>query len=255
MSLYEEDYMETVIEEKKKFKRFCVFLQEANHGIYNKDPRLKYLTKLVSDSIKNKLELMKNKFEPINDKIYDIELETLPPSKKEDLEIDVSWNIRYIEEEQKTKLFKKASASYRFYQAHIEVVLIKSGVNHPEFLQEVKDFVDEDLNIILYHEIKHVLDRIDKKLTKIAKKIPTEADILSGKYQSLDKEIYNFLLSIIGEIEGIKKREPTLSYSEVIKKSKVYDRYVPHMKTSKQNTLKGKLVDFWIDTYGKKSLH
>lgn len=258
MSFYGEigDYEKNLEYEKMKFKTFIQFLTESNHGIYNKDRRLKYLTKLIYESIRDKVNTLHNKFENISDKIYDIELERLAPSKNRDpVEIDISWSIRYIEQEHKTTIYKKAQATYRFYHGQIEIVLIKSGVNHPEFLQEVKAFVEEDLNVILYHEVKHILDRIDRKLIKGFGKEPSQDDIINGKYQSHDSEIHNFLLSIIGEIEGIVKRNPDLSYSEVIKLSKTYHKYLPPMETSKQNMIKGKLVDFWIETYGKKSLH
>jgi hypothetical protein len=95
------------------------------------------------------------------------------------------------------------------------------------------------------------LDRIDKKLVSTKNK---HLDLAGGKYQSQDKEIYNFLLSLIGEFETIVDENPNISFTDAVRKSQLYHRILDPMDVDKRNKVKGKLVDFWKETYGLDNL-
>ncbi len=248
-------------ESKIKYKRFIDFLSESNHGIYNKDVRLKFLVNKLIDSIKLQFNLLTiNRFENISGIISNIEIETHPPAIKELLDIDIHWKIikDNFEPEYRENFFKLGQAIYDLVKgkAYINILLVKAeSQTKGNFYNEVKDFIENDLKTVLLHEIKHILDRIDKRnnYRKIPK--PSELSYENGKYQSSDRKIYNFLLTLIGEIEKIKNKNPELCFTNVIKKSKWYHKILDPMDQNKRNKLKSKLIDFWIENYGTDDLN
>lgn len=240
-----------------RFKKFCELITEANHGIYNKDERLLSLVNLILDDIKSaELTLP---FTKISGQINKHTIKTQPPAEYNIKNVSIIWQILKsdVETEFRQKFFEQASVQYNPVNELITINFVfnkEDSQSEKSFKQEIKQFISKDLKEILLHEVKHILDRIDKRISN--KTIPrNRMNYEDGKYQSLNKEIYNFLLTLIGEFDKIAIKYPGISFTAAIEKSKWYNKILDPMPERDKKTVKGKLIDFWIDNYGMDTLH
>ena len=115
------------------------------------------------------------------------------------------------------------------------------------FNRKLVDYIQHDIDIDMYHEVKHVLDKFDGIFSTKSNKKYIQIDKLSDfkslqKYHSQDKEVHNFLISVISELKLIKEKNPDISFNEALSKSKMFEQVMMFLDSNKVSKFKSKVV-------------
>lgn len=230
-----------------KVKSFKAFLNEVNYGSFEKDERIKQ----ISDKIKKDM-LAKLSVRDDGEVRAQVATKTKNP---ELLDIRIQWEF-LIKPARNPKWFC-SGAGFDVLADSLYLIVFDMnkdvGLTIEEFIEKLTKFVKSgEINEFIYHEVKHLLDEIDgiykhKKYVKVP--------YFQGgmfKYISQDKEIHNFLLSTIAELEHIHKKHPEYTYEKAIENSSAYQTFLQNVIPSKRNKIKTKIAHFWYSNFVKE---
>lgn len=223
---------------------FCTWVgddfAEANFGSFQKDGRIADIRDAVRrDMVKVVSAVPDDKFgsDDISGRVY-LATSTKYKDQKE-MSGSVSWRLTFATSNSDSLCLRAYHASDD-RKRHWFGFEINSRVSKGEFLRRI-----EEMNPLLSHEVKHFLDKIDGVYEKDGGY--TDADSDYQKYVRQDKEIAAYLVSMIEELDRIRKSDPDVSFEDALSRSVVwraiYDRGLKGSR--KLNKFKGKLAYFW----------
>jgi hypothetical protein len=223
---------------------FSWILNESNYGALEKDHRLEEInTKLKASMIKN----------VTNRKVADHYMDVLQlgiKSKDKDNKVNLIWNMDVGS--QKNPTFFSSGAGIEplnksTYELTVKIIKAE-GMNDQIFYKKLLEFLSlGEIDKILLHEIKHMLDGVDQLFTKDSYHHVTDLNdkVLFSKYMSQNKEIDAFLISTISDLKKIKKDNPTISLDVALRNSAAYHQFEKYTAHNKLNKYKQKIVYFW----------
>lgn len=237
---------------KPTYKTFKEFLRESNYGSLEKDERLMNIYNDIINFLIYKLKRMNNIDE--KETFWFSNLSIKQKHKNElikQIDIEIVFNIskknryyKYFCEEAYIKQI--SNSAYQLGMAFNQYL----GESDKQFIGKIINFLEEDSEEYILHELKHILDMIDEKFDEThVYFLPTPENIKSGKYHSQKQEIQNMLISVISDLKKIKKENPDITYSDAVKKSDTYAITFDKLPVSYHNRIKAKLVDFWYKNY------
>jgi hypothetical protein len=218
-----------------------LYLYEQNYGALEKDDRLYYISDKIKTEIVKSLE---------NDNFTDnIILKTYTKYKENNnVTLTVNWAIHTTRVPQ-----RHHSICQEVYTGNtndpLKFALVfycqqeqkQSSVSYKRDL--IKYFESDNSDIEIFHEAKHILDHIDN-LYPNTPYVKPEDNV--KKYVSQRRELHNFIISIIRELEFIRKQNPTISYFNAISQSEMYKAVMGKLSPKLQNKVKTKLSYYWI---------
>lgn len=227
-----------------KIKSFKTFLHEVNYGAFEKDERIKEISIKIKDDIVDKF-----KHNIGNSKIkLSIPVKTKNPVIKP---IILNWKFN-IEKNKNNWISTGAGFDKISDSEYIIIFDINKNpdIDNDEFKDKLLRFVNGgEINKFLYHEVKHLLDELDGIYTYDKYHEPTDSYKDNVKYISQDKEIHNYLLSVISDLENIHKKHPEYTYEKAIENSNTYQSFFRYLIPSKRNKYKVKVAHFWYKNF------
>ena len=164
--------------------------------------------------------------------------------KTENKPLSLWWAFKFIKHDQKDY---KVYLSGAYYSADNKII-INVNVNRAATRQDLINRIEE-INWILLHEVKHFLDAdvdglFNFKSAKISKVLVK--NIKDPKtYVNSDVERQNFLISVIKDLELIRKNNPSVSFHQALQQSGNWLRMKTNLVPNKLNKFKSKVATWW----------
>lgn len=239
----------------RRYLSFKEFLTEVNYGSLEKDKRLYDVRMQLYDSIRFNLT-----HNPDIDNLKGI-VECSFFSKyrfPKEVSFKIYWKIETFKllSGKRSFLCKNAYTSQRRKENQFNLViecLRNTSESNKDYIQEILYFLNKDFDVVALHEIKHMIDAVDKVTHKSTYQdvsdVPSKKEMT--KYISQDQERHNFLISVISELKMIKEEEPEITYQQAINKSPMYKQFFAFLEHKYVSKMKNKIHHFWYDTYEK----
>lgn len=220
------------------------FMLESNYGALEKDSRLKSITTLLKHSMISCI----NKHKTVPSEYVDVIIINVKTKYKESTTkpITIIWKlVNTVVYDSTSKIyFENGKTNYIGDDTYV-ITIYCTIINRKQHNTHLLQFIKSDVDIVVSHELKHILDSVDG-LFKFDKKYKPP---VMGKQQYLmqDQEFHNFVITVIMEIQKFKKEDPTLTFEQALDKSKYYSKIKIHLDNHKLlNKFRSKIADFWI---------
>lgn len=224
-------------------------LRESNYGSLEKDERFDIIkTALINDIVR---EIKSYPDEQYDDFEGDFTLSLPTKYKTNDLikKIQIKWKLDGWTSYDRTSICSDARVTYTHTKYQIVFKVIQQrGESIKDFKEKLISYFQNDVDSILLHEIKHILDDIDSLYDDTKYITPSKNQ---KKYYNQYQEKHNYLISIIADIKHLKKENSDYTFGEVVGLSQYYKDVVSFLPQTKVNKLNAKLADFWFKLYTK----
>jgi hypothetical protein len=223
------------------FPTFKQFLNEINYGSLQKDDRINK----ICDALKKDILYSLEKYT-----LYGSVLVTIPIKTKNPFAAakNIKWSVK-LNKVKQPEFFTDGGYFDREQEKIVFGLFYDTDKSDEQFLRQFKEHIESGkIDETLKHEIKHYLDKLDGKFTKdnyVSIDPITASAAKKTKYVSQNREIESWLISVLSDIEYIKKSNPHFSIQEVFMESKVYNTFMKYLHPSKRNKYKNKIIHFW----------
>jgi len=227
----------------------------ANYGVLEKDKRIPYISNILKEDIYNTISKVPDKdFGKIDiENKVNINISPKHVRKRQEpfiknVPIIIRWKIEYKNTELKETFLGGAAStldpnyktinSYPYYL----YISINSSASKNDFLKEA----DIKLNIILNHEVKHILDIIDGIIYR-----PYEQHKKYYDYLTHPHEFDAYIVSAIENMKDIFRKYPNISFEEALEKNHIWTNVIKNVLDRRPeiikytNKAKTKLAYFW----------
>lgn len=123
------------------------------------------------------------------------------------------------------------------------IIAIRADVDYTEAIKRV-----DEIRPLLSHEIKHAMDNNDERFGQHNMKSYIKHDGTNYKqYVTQVQEIDNFVITVIEDLELIRKRTPDISFADALKQSWWWNHLLKtaFYEYGKINKFKSKLAQYW----------
>lgn len=236
----------TNLNQSYNYKLSCKDLYEDNHGVLDKDDRLSKFRDVLVTNIVNTLK----KSEDRSTWFGEISIDTSSKYKSETAKnIKIEWILKNkgLDSNNSNSLIWRSSlyGDYTHFGIAFEYLRV-NGMNDIQYRDAMVDFFNNkyESGAEVLHEIKHLLDKIDKIYKPILIDVYLNS-LNSEAYYTSPTEKDAFLITVLQELGAIRKKNPDISYLDAIKLSKHYDIILRNLSGKNINKFKSKVAHFW----------
>ena len=207
-----------------KIKSFKEYVCEVNYGALEKDPRIKEIGDRISNNIADSHPKKSG-----NIKYKDLSFE---------------WHITLDKPISTPIRVEVTQAGIKETEKNVFDLYVVIEYGQEKYL---KDFFKNDLEDVIYHEVKHALDIVDKRFKKDKYYTPSDdfTDKEYNKYVSQGKEIDAMLITVLSDLKRLYKKYPSIKLLDAMRKSNSYQSFINALPSSKKTKYKQKIVYFW----------
>lgn len=234
---------------------FQYVLNELNYGALETDKRPTKIFKALKSSI--------TQLTSLNMYTWMIAIDTFSRYKeKRKKKIFLTWEFIIHEFKTPELFFQKAEMSNLVdlsngnYQAYLHLHINKGeGISDKKLNEQITELIKtRQFEITLVHEIKHLVDNVEEVFTDKHYFIPTDVTDFKQyqKYISQNEEIDSQLISVLLELEEIKKKNPKIELEQALEKSTRYEVFVKYLRPSKLSKYKQKIFYYWRTKLNKE---
>lgn len=227
---------------------FSYILNELNYGSLQSDRRLTKIFKSIKKSIDAFVSMG----------IYEslVVIDTFSRYKsKTKKKIILTWKFSIREYKTPQHMLTGASMSNLVhisddvYTAMLDLYISKpQGISDKDFnILCVELTKNNQLDITLYHEIKHLIDNVENLFEYKHYFHPTDVTDFKQyqKYISQNEEIDSQLISVLLELDKIKKENKKITLEQALKLSSRYKVFIQYLIPSKLSKYKQKIFYYW----------